>query len=748
MNKVLLLLFGVIYLCNAARRGSFSPNVPKGYNLLPSHKRSTTSSEEISVVLGLKQRNLDKLEETFWAVSDPKNPEYGNHMSFTEVIDLIAPPQESVDTLINWMTENGIERGKIVLHESKDFLTVDMTVAQAESLFKAPQTPIVHKKSGRVAVRMGSGYELPAEVDGLVDFISSLNEIKNAPPVVLDLPTTPIAEGVSKKLTRGSRSAPDIISLYTLGESFIITGVVIFCPDGSYPYIIGNGQSQTLLCGGASLIAVIATVTDTISSSITTSQLAFGYCSECLYNSTCLETDYFDAVFCRLEGVEKLKNYVPYTLSLKTLWSDNSVSDSSPSQTVTCGEEVTPDIIQRTYSIPSGTQVTTKKNSQAVAEFSEGFLKSDAQVYFKMYNLPDMSNLISVRNSQYVVGAGTGEGILDVIAIMGTARNCPTVYWAEINAGNPFLTWIKDVLNHAKVAYVHSVSYTVAEIITGLDDPEFNVRTNVEFIKAGARGITILVASGDLGIHSSLRSGIPNFDPDFPASSPYVTSVGATQLAPSSADASCYDNNSNYTCPITEIVCSPETGALISSGGGFSNLWDIPAYQSSVVSTYLGGLSDTEKQQGFNTSGRGYPDISALGHDVQVVHAGQLTDVDGTSASAPFVAGMITLLNDIRFSNGRPSLGFINPLLYQMGASYFNDVTQGSNRCILGNCAEGFNATTGWDPVTGLGTPIFNKMADYVSNLTDYKPIASPSSSLQISSFVLFIFGLLACVLF
>jgi len=750
MSRVIFLLFAVIYLCHAARRGVLNPNLPKGYELLPSHKRSLTSNGEITVVLGLKQRNLDKLEEVFWAVSDPKNVQYGNHMTFTEVIDLIAPKQESVDTLINWMTENGIEREKIVLHESKDFLNVDMTIAQAESLFNAPQTSVVHKRSGRVAVRMDSGYELPASINSLVDFVSSLNDVKNAPRV-LDLPIVPKAESVAfKKVKRASQNAPQIISLYTVGEAFIVTGAFIFCTDGSNPSIIGvSGISQSLHCGGVSLQGVNATVTNTIASTSATMQLAFGFCTKCSDNTTCSETNLDqNAVLCQLQGVGSLSDYVPYTVSLKSVWSDNSASDSSSTQTFTCGEEVTPDIIQRTYSIPAGTQVNSKKNSQAVAEFSEGFLKSDARAYFQAFGLPDMTNLITVRNSQFVDGtAGAGEGILDIIAIMGTARNCPTVYWAESNDGraNPFLTWIQDVLNHASVAFVHSVSYTVAEIITGINDPEFNARTNTEFIKAGARGLTILVASGDSGVHSSLESGIPNFDPDFPASSPYVTSVGATQLAPSSTAAGCYDKNSKYTCPVTEIVCSPATGASISSGGGFSNLFDIPSYQSSVVSTYLNSLSSSDKQQGFNTSGRGYPDISALGHDVPIIHGGQEADEDGTSASAPFVAGIITLLNDIRFSQNKAALGFINPLLYQMNSSYFNDITQGSNKCVVDQCGSGFDAVQGWDPVTGLGTPIFSKMADYVSGLGDYKPIASSASSLQISSFALFIFGLLVC---
>lgn len=80
-------------------------------------------------MVGLTQRNLDKLEETFWAVSDPKNPDYGmvhganyplyvlilragNHLSFESMVDLIAPSEESLENVMSWMTENGVQVSK------------------------------------------------------------------------------------------------------------------------------------------------------------------------------------------------------------------------------------------------------------------------------------------------------------------------------------------------------------------------------------------------------------------------------------------------------------------------------------------------------------------------------------------------------------------------------------------------------------------------------------------------------------
>ncbi len=79
--------------------------------------------------------------------------------------------------------------------------------------------------------------------------------------------------------------------------------------------------------------------------------------------------------------------------------------------------------------------------------------------------------------------------------------------------------------------------------------------------------------------------------------------------------------------------------------------------------------------------------------------------MDGTSASSPSLAGMITLLNDHLLNAGKPVLGFLNPLLYQAAvddSAIFNDIQEGDNRCNRGYCCTyGFPAAKGFDAVTG-----------------------------------------------
>merc|ERR1711998_661895 len=114
------------------------------------------------------------------------------------------------------------------------------------------------------------------------------------------------------------------------------------------------------------------------------------------------------------------------------------------------------------------------------------------------------------------------------------------------------------------------------------------------------------------------------------------------------------------------------------SSGGFSNYWATPDWQKEAVAAYLkqpGVPSSSER--GYNTSGRGFPDIAAQATDFCVTPFG--CGVAGTSCATPTVGGIIGALNDARLAAGKSSLGFLNPLLYSLGGTdSFQDITTGS----------------------------------------------------------------------
>jgi tripeptidyl-peptidase-1 len=249
-------------------------------------------------------------------------------------------------------------------------------------------------------------------------------------------------------------------------------------------------------------------------------------------------------------------------------------------------------------------------------------------------------------------------------------------------------------------------------------------RVNTEFQKIGVRGVSILVSAGDAGAHGRTDESCltSKTTPTYPAGSPYVTTVGATQIKNGVSNGANAPVCQTQQCATggTEIVASHGTGALITSGGGFSNVAARPSYQDDAVKAYLAQSGATPADSDFNSAGRGYPDVAALGHKYYIELNGQAVTVDGTSCSAPVFAGVVGLLNaDLGASNEAP-LGFLNPLFYKMAAadaSTFTDVTEGNNKCTEQSCCQtGFSATSGWDAVSGLGTPVYPKMKAYIKS--------------------------------
>ena len=133
------------------------------------------------------------------------------------------------------------------------------------------------------------------------------------------------------------------------------------------------------------------------------------------------------------------------------------------------------------------------------------------------------------------------------------------------------------------------------------------------------------------------------------------------------------------------------------SGGGFSNVFEMPSYQKAAVQGYLDKYAPNYGESFYNRSGRGYPDVAALGLNLSTVYKANIYGVGGTSASAPIFASIVTLLNEERLSAGKKPVGFLNPTIYKH-PEMFTDITMGANP---GCGSDGFPASPGWDPVTG-----------------------------------------------
>ena len=90
------------------------------------------------------------------------------------------------------------------------------------------------------------------------------------------------------------------------------------------------------------------------------------------------------------------------------------------------------------------------------------------------------------------------------------------------------------------------------------------------------------------------------------------------------------------------------------AGGGFSNYFNRPQLAIHVVEQYLNSGVNLPPNKFFNKNGRAYPDISLVAHNYLIRASGQYSTVDGTSASSPVMSGLVSILNNLRVSQGKP----------------------------------------------------------------------------------------------
>ncbi|KAJ7264084.1 family S53 protease-like protein [Mycena haematopus] len=357
------------------------------------------------------------------------------------------------------------------------------------------------------------------------------------------------------------------------------------------------------------------------------------------------------------------------------------VPDAVPAS---CASTITPACLQAMYGIPT-TAATQTTNKLGVSGFSDQFANQADLTKFLKTLRPDLSpattftlqTLDGGTNPQTQSEAGI-EADLDIQYTIGLATKVPVTFISVGENNSDDVDGFMDILTNL---IAETARPNVLTTSYGFDESDFsrpvaNTLCNM-YAQLGALGVSILFASGDGGVSGSQAQTCTAFVPTLPADCPFVTSVGAT----------------------TGI---DETAASFSAGG-FSNYFAIPSYQTVDVEAYLTTLGTTNAGK-FNRTGRGFPDVAAQGENFEIVFdKRQVGTVDGTSCSSPTFASVIALLNDQLVAAGKAPLGFLNPLLYSAaGRAALNDITTGNNP---GCNTNGFLARSGWDPVTGLGTP-------------------------------------------
>lgn len=346
--------------------------------------------------------------------------------------------------------------------------------------------------------------------------------------------------------------------------------------------------------------------------------------------------------------------------------------------------------------------------------------KKDLRTFYEELDLP-VQTVAHVSGSGNKTEAGI-EGSLDVQYITAVGLGADTWYVTTPKWIYTLVATIGDV-SQAELPHVVSMSFGWPEVQEcdsaaptcknfHWHSRQYVARTNVELMRLGLRGVSVFAASGDYG-----SGGGQPLSPGFPASSPYVTAVGATQLT----SVKRYLSNPKL-CSGKKWRCAHSGHEVASksfpSGGGFSNFSTQPAFQKGAVDSFLHHSASKLPPKGcFNVSGRAMPDVAALGVNFLVDDTKQWQGVDGTSASTPTWAGMASRMVEVSLKKTGKALGCLNPLLYHIASERqeaFTDVVSGNN-IVQGHC-KGFTAAPGWDPVTGLGTPNLKVILEFLED--------------------------------
>ena len=364
--------------------------------------------------------------------------------------------------------------------------------------------------------------------------------------------------------------------------------------------------------------------------------------------------------------------------------------------------------IRAAYNIPS-TYTGQGQTIVIVDAFGSPTIQSDLHTFDQAFGLPDPTlNVIypggkptlHLKNASQVSWAS--ETSLDVEWSHAIAPKATIdLVVAATNYGNVLNNAEKYAVDH-HLGNVMSLSFGSPEAaIAGRGNNLQLQQADSIYQQAKQAGITVLASSGDNGA----AAGFPATNASFPASDPLVTAVGGTNLFVSGngsyGSETVWNDSDSTLCP---YGCT--SGAFGATGGAASSVFAAPSYQSALS----GNTARTTSDVAYNAS----------------VYTGVLTYLGfeggsnngfyffgGTSEGAPQWAGIVALADQA----AGHSLGFLNPALYAIGANAsqynadFHDVTVGNN----GFFGPGFNAGTGYDIPTGLGSP---NVANLIATLT------------------------------
>lgn len=362
--------------------------------------------------------------------------------------------------------------------------------------------------------------------------------------------------------------------------------------------------------------------------------------------------------------------------------------------------------------------------------FATSDLRAFDTCYFGATQAASMLGRVAVKgvDGGQTAGPGEGEAILDTQDVSALAPGASIdVYEAPNNTFGAFDEYAQIVNDDAD--QIVTTSWGLCEQAVQQGSPGIQQAENLIFEQAAAQGQTVFSAAGDSGSNDCNALGAtspvdPVLSVDDPSSQPYVVSAGGTTM----------DNASQ---PASEHVWN-DGAAWGAAGGGISQSWPMPTWQlaprvpgGAATSSNSAAVTAAQSFEGTNfcldanpagpveAACRQVPDVSANADEftgaitIYVAEFGGWNTIGGTSSAAPLWAAMLADVNASATCQSNPAtqkgVGFLNPLLYSVAsnptayAASFNDIKVGNNDPF--GDSNLFQATTGYDMASGLGTP-------------------------------------------
>jgi kumamolisin len=399
----------------------------------------------------------------------------------------------------------------------------------------------------------------------------------------------------------------------------------------------------------------------------------------------------------------------------------DSGTNTTIGQFISNGTYITPPMIANYYGIPASSGANVKVG---IISLGGGFNQSDLNSSFSdLYNsgqlstnIPPTINFISVpsghTNPGYTGNGADGENTLDIYCVSTIVPSAIINFYS----GNSYSNF-PDAINQAVTdnCDVISISWGYAESQFASAFGTTISNMELAFANASAKGITVLVASGDNGSEPSNSGGLPE-GVQYPASSANVIAVGGTYMSQSAG------------------IITAEYAAQ-NSGGGVSGIIPLPTWQQGIQATpYF--TANSSYGTPFTISNRGVPDIAAPFWNY-IMYLGSAIYVErGTSAACPVMAGIIARY--ISLNGGRrPVKGAstLNTGFYANINAFYNSTFNGvyynggtaTTTDVSDPTINGYKAIANqWDPITGLGRPIGQSVYEIAtSNGTKVKTAAN-----------------------